>query len=380
MSENDATISKENEELCQAAFVLLEKGSNAEALKSLNQVLSLNPVHQRSLWYRAVCFLRLGNMDAALNDLYILLREDPRNLEARNQIRFIHRKLVGSWHIDMMNDTERNLAYQKAIEKAVTKDTTVFEIGTGSGLLSMMAARAGAKHVYTCEKSMPIRKAAQEIIRKNGFAEKITVIDKWSTSVSIPQDIPEKVDLVIGEIFGPGLLEEQALHFFFDAKQRLMKPGAKIIPSKATMYATLIQSEEISKRGTVGKVCGLDLSLFNGLLDDPALQIPLSQFPHKFLSEPLKLKEIEFGVDDIQVSENKVSIKINESGMCHAVAQWFVLETDEQTILDTSSAKPRTHWDQQIQIFEKPFSVTQGSEVDFLLRQFTDRFSLRAVG
>lgn len=379
MSSKKENQQSEVEDICKSAFNQIESGAIPDALKLLNQSLSINPLHLRSLWYRAVCWLRSGNLDAALSDLYVLLREDPRNLEARNQIRFIHRKLVGSWHIDMMNDSERNNAYQKAIEKAVNSDSIVFEIGAGSGLLSMMAARAGAKHVYTCEKSMPIRNAAREIIKKNGLSDKITVIDKWSTSVSIPEDIPEKVDIIIGEIFGPGLLEEQALHFFYDAKKRLAKPDTRIIPIKATMYGALIESEEIARRGVVGKVSDFDLALFNGLLDDMALQIQLPKFEYKFLSEPFEIKKINFGEEDMQVSESQVSLPITCSGICHGVAQWFVLETDEFTSLDTSPFKPRTHWDQQIQIFERSFAVALNDNINFALRQFSDRFSLRVI-
>lgn len=375
-SKQEQLTSSEIDERSSAALSCLEHGKNSEALTLLNSILTPHPTHGLSLWNRSIVLLRMGNMDAALSDLYLLLREQPKNLEVRNQIRFIHRKLIGNWHFDMMNDDVRNAAYLHAIERAVTPDSIVFEIGTGSGLLSLMAARAGAKHVYTCEKEMSIRNAARKIISKNGFADKITVLDKWSTAVKIPTDIPEKVDIIMGEVFGPGLLEEQGIHFLNDAKIHLLKPGGKILPERATMSAALFEGEDIAKRAVVGTVCGFDLSLFNGLHDDPAIQISLAQHTHRFLSAPFQLRTVEFGVEDLQPPEAQIVIRAEHSGMCHGVAQWFRLETDATHFIDTSPTQPRTHWDQQLQIFEKPFRVEKGQEITFLLRQFSDRFSL----
>lgn len=349
---------------------------NDENLNHLTQALAKDPSDTRALWQRAVALLQRGNLDAALIDLYNLLRLEPRNLEARNQIRFIHQKLVPNWHFDMLNDSVRNDAYERAINHSVKQGITVFEIGTGSGLLSMLAARAGARHVWTCEKSMPIRRAAELIIRQNGFADKITILDAWSTSVSIPQHIPEKVDLIIGEIFGAGLLEEQAIHFFNDARSRLLKPGGKILPARATMFGALIDGKDISQRAIVGEVCGFDLRLFNGLHDDPALQINLAHHPHTFLSEPFILKSIDFNSSPPKEGEETLTVTIKNSGTCTGVAQWFRLEFDGGIAFDTAPTSPRTHWDQHIQVFEKQFEVISGREMKFLVRQFSDRFSL----
>lgn len=119
-----------------------------------------------------------------------------------------------------MNDSPRNEAYKEAIEKIIEPDMIVLEIGTGSGLLAMLCAKK-AKHVYTCERLAPISKVAREIIKRNGFEGKITLIDKLSTAIQVGQEISHQVDIVVGEIFGPALIEEQALYFFNDAKDSL---------------------------------------------------------------------------------------------------------------------------------------------------------------
>ena len=75
-------------------------------------------------------------------------------------------KAVPIWHLSMMNDTTRNDAYSAAINRAVEEEMLVLEIGTGSGLLSMMAADSGAKQVITSETIETISKTAREIIMK----------------------------------------------------------------------------------------------------------------------------------------------------------------------------------------------------------------------
>ena len=100
-----------------------------------------------------------------------------------------------------MNDDERNDAYLAALQSAITKDTHVLEIGTGSGLLSMMAARSGAEKVTTCEASPIIATTAKKIIATNGMAGTINVIAKKSNNVEVGVDLPRPADLLVSEIF-----------------------------------------------------------------------------------------------------------------------------------------------------------------------------------
>ena len=94
----------------------------------------------------------------------------------------------------MVRDEARNAAYDAALRRAVTPGMRVLEIGTGSGLLAMMAARAGARHVYTCEVVPQIAQAAREIVARNGYAERITVLDKHSNAIA-PDEIGGPADL-----------------------------------------------------------------------------------------------------------------------------------------------------------------------------------------
>ena len=77
----------------------------------------------------------------------------------------------------MLRDTVRTRTYQQAIEgnPDAFKDKIVIDIGCGTGILSIFAARAGAKHVYAID-AADIAYYAREIVRKNGYSDKITVI------------------------------------------------------------------------------------------------------------------------------------------------------------------------------------------------------------
>jgi type I protein arginine methyltransferase len=90
-------------------------------------------------------------------------------------------------HEEMLKDSVRTRAYQRAIEENPNdfKDKIVMDIGCGTGILSIFAARAGAKHVYAIENA-EIALFAKEIVRKNGLSDKITVIKGKMEEITLP--------------------------------------------------------------------------------------------------------------------------------------------------------------------------------------------------
>ena len=87
----------------------------------------------------------------------------------------------------MLKDHVRTRAYQRAIENNPNdfKDKIVLDIGAGTGILSIFAAKAGAKHVYAIENA-EIAHFAREIIKNNGLSDKITVIKGKMEEIELP--------------------------------------------------------------------------------------------------------------------------------------------------------------------------------------------------
>jgi precorrin-6B methylase 2 len=135
-------------------------------------------------------------------------------------------------HVQMLNDRVRTSKFIQAIESTVRPGDIVVEIGTGTGILALAAARAGASHVYAIEAGA-IGHLAQEMFRSNGFADRITLVPGWSTETSLPV----KADVLISEIIGNDPLGEGVLRFTRDALRRLVKPKARLVPSALEIWA-----------------------------------------------------------------------------------------------------------------------------------------------
>jgi protein arginine N-methyltransferase 7 len=174
---------------------------------------------------------------------------------------------IPTWHFSLVRDTARNAAYDAALRRAVRPGSRVLDIGAGTGLLAMMAARAGAAHVVTCEANPVVAERTAAIVAHNGFADRIKVIAKNSNALEIGVDIDEPVDILVSEIIADNLLGEYVLPTMERAVPRLLKPGATIIPARGALRMALAQDCKTSRHRIVNMdvTDGFDLSPFNTL-------------------------------------------------------------------------------------------------------------------
>ena len=149
----------------------------------------------------------------------------------------------------MLHDDRRTSDYVAALSQAVRPGDVVLDIGTGSGVLAIAAARAGARHVYAVEAS-DIAEAAERVFALNDMEDRITLVAGWSREI----ELPEPADLLVSEVIGNEPFEEEILETTLDARRRLLKPGARLIPNALTLFARpLLLPETEARQRALGR-------------------------------------------------------------------------------------------------------------------------------
>lgn len=165
---------------------------------------------------------------------------------------------------DMLHDKERNQKYFTALRMAIARmhadgrEAHVLDIGTGTGILSMMALTAGADTVTACEAFMPMANCAERIFASNGFGDKVRLIKKRSTEMRIGVDMPQRANMLVAELLDTELIGEGAISIYNHAHDELLTDDVICIPSKATCYAQVVQSPLASQWNTMKIVADLD--------------------------------------------------------------------------------------------------------------------------
>ena len=216
----------------------LERLDESEA--SLRKAIDFKPDYVEAHYNLGIMLQELGRLDESIESLKKVIELNPDFIEGRRSLNAVSSSAVKGWHIPMMNDKVRNNAYSEAIKLAIDDGAFVLDIGTGSGLLSLMAAANGAGKVITCETSNTIAKVAKEIVSSNGFGEKISVLNKKSTDLIVGKDLPQKADLIISEVLSAEFVGEGVRTTTLDAKQRLLKRNGKMIPQSGKIKISLI--------------------------------------------------------------------------------------------------------------------------------------------
>jgi len=371
------------------------------------------PIYGRS-WGQAVQYMDPRSTEQG-STLTLRIRQD------KGQILFssdpppcrLHHALAPRWHYDMVLDQLRNDAYDKAIRNAVagikqrdvstlaiastetslnntagssngnqaslTPPITALDIGAGSGLLSMMAVRAGVDEAYAVEVSAHMCDVAEETTIMNGYLGKILVLDRDVRRMDTVQkpdgtapELQQRADLAVFEIFDSGLIGEGVLHCLTAAKAKLLNTDAVLVPSWATVYAQPIEMR-------VATAAGFDISQANRWRwrsDYEGIELARRKNEWKALGNPQKVFSFDFY--DVETSmkpeETVLNFEISENGVVNAIAMWFDLHLDEESSLSTSPyAEKGPTWQQAVQWMPE-VRVKPGEQLAVIARH--DTFSI----
>lgn len=239
---------------------------------------------------------------------------------------------VPDWHFAMIRDQARNDAFDTALRRAVRSDNKVLEIGTGTGILAMMAARAGAAQVVTCEVDPAIAEVAREIIARNGYAARVHVIAKHSTALDRDADLDGPADILVSEVFDNSLLGEDVLNVTRHAVQHLLKPGGKVIPRAGCIRVALAHLAE-ADTDRMGIRSGFDLTPFNRLAR-PFRRVQIGDRRLSLKSEPADLFRFDFSCRSRHSSNHGSVVLTTMDGPINGFAQWIALDIDEDSVYE----------------------------------------------
>ena len=342
------------------------------------------------------------------------------------------------WVTPMLNDAHRNSLYDNSIKKGITdairelsnqeeadndsKTLRILDIGSGTGLLGMMAARHSSDivtkvnqskaniesispisvTVCSVEMASAMSRLARKTIKGNDLQDIIQVIDAHSSDQQFNPFSPTsaKAHVCISELLESGLLREGIIPAMRDAWQRHLCEGAIVIPQKARVFAQVIESSWITNLKGPNKFQGPNLSASTddsrGVLLGGNVIIPIhseslfhdlvqSEFvlgmspsdtdsieEAKLLTEPSMVLEFDFTCPENIPTEEGRSIKNHltaiESGKCHGILFWWEIDLYGETY--TVGDHWQDHWQQCV------FVLSSDNEFKYQDVQKDEMFSL----
>jgi type II protein arginine methyltransferase len=343
-------------------FMFHALGDFEKARAALDQALALDPAMANAANNLGLVLEKLGDDAAAIAWYRRALQIDPAFVEARDNLVVACAKVAPQWHFPMVADVPRNQAYATALARAAP-GRRVLDIGSGSGLLAMMAVQAGAAHVATCEMQPVIAGVAQAVVRANAMDE-IAVFASKSTDLQLGRDLPSRAEVLVTETFASGLLSEGVLPTVEDAHARLLVPGAAIIPRRAAAVGYLVGGPIIEQHLFAAPWEELDLSALD-MLAPSKLGVHLDRVPHEVLSDDFEIFGFDLTEHRFPAERRQFDVTATKAGRVVGVAQWIKLDMDgisayENRPTPTAGANG---WMHVVYRFDQPVDVSPGDHV-----------------
>jgi len=227
------------------------------------------------------------------------------------------------WYIRAVNDPHRNAAYRRALQALVTPETLVVEAGTGSGLFAMLAAQAGARHVYTCENDPHVAAIARANIESNGLAGRVTLFECAYENLRVGKHLPRRADLFLHEFVASELLVPEMVNIVQQLRTELLTPEAKILPHRFASVGMLVGDERFLNSIRVpATVEGLDVTRIN-MFASPGVSVPGPVAIERPLSTARTLAEFDLlSVEKLHHGSRLIEIQATADGAATGILQW----------------------------------------------------------
>lgn len=268
-------------------------------------------------------------------------------------------------------DDVRRDAYLQALQRVVTADSVVIDLGAGIGIFSIAAAKMGAKHVYAMEEN-PNLELGREIAKAAGVADRITFLRASAWDVTLP----ERASVLFYDLRGTLPLYQDNFGLVAHAKERWLLPGAVHFPARDTLHAAVVSAPGCyaNLERAVGAVRALGLSdhavrrcIMNARTNDRDTPIA----PEDVLTEHMTWGALEYGATPPKNLSGRSELAVVAAGTAHGIAVWFQTELLPGIGYDTAPGRTPTY-SRAFLPFMAPLELHVGDKVTVDLRALVD--------
>jgi hypothetical protein len=331
----------------------------------------LNGIIQVHLFYTfqtdTVIAMLLAFLSAAVRVLFI----SCTFCVGQNDWHFGNESFIPSFSFQTIVDEARNKVFYDALKCTVRPNQSyVLDVGSGMGLISMMAGTLNARKVYAVEQHDAMSNLSAKLIALNNLSSKVHVINKESYDLSVGMDgYNHKADIVVSDTLDPWILGEGFLDILGALRsQDLISSDAVVIPSRGTLYGQLVYRNYAPIMSEYASISGFDFSAVEQYLPGYYFAENAKAHISDYLSEPIPLFEFDFQSyelgKDAYVSKH---IPFSQNGTANAIMFYFDLCADPKCQFNLTNAPGSdTYWTQMIRFLDFNLDAVVGSSYHFI--------------
>ena len=263
----------------------------------------------------------------------------------------------------MMWDRVRMPAYEEALRRSVSPGCVVLDLGAGTGIMSLLACRFGARRVYAVEPADAIH-LARELAVANGFGDRIVFHQQDSTKLSLP----EPVHVIVADLRGVLPLYHGNLAILADARRRFLKPGGRLLPARDTLWAALVEAPTAYHQlVNVWRENGFGFNLEAArrlMANNPVKE---RVRPEQLLTEPQSWAMLDYTIRDEPNVRGECHWTAQRSGNAHGLCLWFEGLLLDGVPLSNRPGAPEMIYGQNFFPLVESIPIAAGDRVDVTL-------------
>lgn len=241
-------------------------------------------------------------------------------------------------HQVMLGDGPRLQAYDRAFDHAISPGDVVVDVGAGTLILSLLALRHGARHVYALEADPEMAALARQIAEGNDLKGRLTLIQGDARNVRLP----ERADVIVCEMMGNLGPEEEMAEIVNLVARRHLRAGGRIVPAQLTTHLQAIHFDREGWGVWQDDFLGFSLAAVQAYAAPSAQLHFFSRLP-TLLSAPVIISDNRLG-QAARYPQGEHLLKITTPGNLHALIGYFTAALAPGVTLSNFPSYPGCNW------------------------------------